>query len=283
MTRIDFEQLGTHLRQDHTREWDTDAAWADLQTHVRRRARRPFLALAALLVIAAGIGITWQQWQDRNARVPASIVASYQTAIGQRRSVQLSDGSQVELATASTLRVIELSASRRIVELAGQAFFTVTHDAERPFIVRALDSETRVLGTSFDVSAYQDAAHVDVVVATGRVELRSTATRKVVVLVANQLGRLERGQLTVQGTNASDATLWRRGQLSFSDARFADVATALQRWYGVQIEIRDPALQDARVNLFLPHQSIDEALDVIAETFDARYERAGNRISFYRE
>jgi transmembrane sensor len=272
MKRIDFEDLGAYLRADPA-AWNTDAAWLRMRARMRPSRVRA-IRIAATIIIALGLGVVWQL-RDR--------AVTYQTAVGERRTVQLADGTVVDLAATSTLRVVDMSRALRVVELDGQGFFTVTHNSARPFIVRARQAETTVLGTSFDVSAYRDAAGLDVVVATGRVQVRDTRTHRSVILEPNQAVHLEAGRLTVFSTVASDAASWRRGQLSFRNARFGDVANALQRWYAAKITIADPALADARVNVFLPQQSLAEVLDLLAATLDARYERADNLITFYRK
>ena len=278
MTPIHFEDLGAHLRETPG-DWNTDQAWE--RVHARIRPRRGLLLLrtAALMVITVGLGVIWHQLQVRRDLLPhAGLPTTFHTDVGQRASVVLVDGSTVELAPLSTLKVIDIGKKQRIVALEGEAFFDVHHDEKRPFTVRARESETRVLGTSFDVNAYSN--DIEVIVATGRVQLRHARTLKGVILERNQAGMLHEETLSTRAVNSSEALAWRSGQLAFNDARLSDVATVLQRWYGVQISIADPVLAATRVTAYLPQQSLTEVLDVLAETLHARYQRTQNRITF---
>jgi transmembrane sensor len=80
--------------------------------------------------------------------------------------------------------------------------------------------------------------------------------------------------------NVDELTAWRTGQLVFSNARFRDVAATLERWHDVDIQIPDSALAETRVSAVFARQPIDEVVQVLAETLDARFTRDGRRITF---
>ncbi|MEG1029854.1 MAG: FecR domain-containing protein, partial [Brevundimonas sp.] len=108
----------------------------------RRRPPRLLLGLAAVGAAAALAGGFSFWLQSRTV---------FSTGVGEERLVQLADGSSVRLDTASRVRV-RFDGDRRFIELQeGQAFFTVAHDASRPFVVAAGDARVTALGTVFDV------------------------------------------------------------------------------------------------------------------------------------
>ena len=171
--------LATSAASPPRREWNTEGEWrrlrariaadgADAPRAVPRTSealpRRRWLAAAAILVAAVGGLVT-----SRLATAPSVLTVS--TVAGQRRSLQLEDGTRVTLGPASTLRATLAARSRR-VQLSGLARFEVTHDGARPFVVRAGESETTDLGTVFTVRAFSDDEAVIVGVTTGRVSLR---------------------------------------------------------------------------------------------------------------
>jgi transmembrane sensor len=132
-------------------------------THTRPPRRR-FLAVAASALMVALAGGVW--WQS--ARYPL-----YNTDIGERRSITLSDGSTVDLNARSKLRVEFSKNERRVELLDGQALFQVAKEKNRPFIVASGEATVRAVGTQFDV--YRKDSGTTVTVLEGRVAVYSTA------------------------------------------------------------------------------------------------------------
>src|SRR5512138_3069819 len=135
-------------------------------THLRRAL--PWLMAASIAFVAIGglfmaSGVRWQSWFDQ----------TYQTAVGEQRSIALEDGSVVQLNTHSQLRT-HFSRSLRAVELLeGEAIFRVTKDAHRPFRVRTGATDIVAVGTAFNVNA--DDARTIVTVLEGRVRVDNRA------------------------------------------------------------------------------------------------------------
>ncbi len=286
-----LEALPAALRDEQARAWNTDRAWTRLAARLtssdaRLSGRRVLALVAAVIVLALGLGITYRVWYAPREAAPASLaMREYRTAPGHRDSVLLPDGSRVVLAAASVLRVsAALTGPERAVQLEGEAFFDVAPDAARPFTVFTRNGQTRVLGTSFNVSEYTLNREVEVVVLTGRVLLRPNQNGEGTVLVAGVVGRLgQSGVVTTSNANVSDYTGWLVGRLVFRDKSFAEVVPSLERWYGVNIDVADERLAGTHMTAFFEKQSLEEVLDTLAETLGARYERAGNQIVFSRK
>jgi len=122
---------------------------------------------------------------------------------------------------------------------------------------------------------------LEVVVVTGRVLLQPNRGGELAVVEAGSAGRLSAsGALTLSSVDVRDYTGWKEGRLVFRDRTFADVVPQLERWYGVDIEIADARLADTRLTALLDKQSLDDVLDVLAETLGAQHARRGNQIVF---
>ena len=195
-------------------------------------------ALAAGAAGAAGF-LSWQ-------RLFAS--ETYATAVGEQRTVPLSDGSIVTLNTSSQVRVRFSRGERRIDILAGQVNFEVARDSARPFIVRASSGgEVRALGTVFDV--YERANDVVVTLLEGRVAVTPGAVADVVELTAGQQVTFgagqppERTQIDVQHASA-----WRSRKLIFADTPLAQAIADANRYTRQQIELHAPQLADAKIS-----------------------------------
>jgi ferric-dicitrate binding protein FerR (iron transport regulator) len=272
------------LQEEPGPAWDSERAWQRLAGARRRRPfapwRRVMWAIAATIVLAGGVGIAFKIWSATPAQPD---VTSYQTAAGERRTVQLADGSRVVLAASSRLRVpASYASAERSLELEGEAFFDVVADAGNPFIVLTRNAQTRVLGTSFVVSEYPSDRAAEVVVVSGRVEFGSRRLGRATVLEPRQAARVsEDGALVIRADiDVRERVAWLEGRLVFRAVSFAAAVPTLERWYGIEIEVADSALANARVTAFFEQQSQTEVLDALAETLGARYTRAGHRITF---
>lgn len=205
-----------------------------------RRARVVGLAAAAVLVL--GLGTTLL---GRGGEGAGAARREWRTAVAQLDTVALDDGTRIVLGPASTLVADAGYGGRaRTVRLAGEATFTVTHDAARPFTVRTAAGEVVDLGTVFTVRV-GDANALHVQVTEGEVELRPAADpRAAARLRAGDAARLDGERLAVARAQAvpADADALAQRRLAFRDAPVTEVREAVQRWYGLRIEVADSVL-----------------------------------------
>jgi ferric-dicitrate binding protein FerR (iron transport regulator) len=162
------------------------------------------------------------------------------TEVGGDYSFFLGDGTRVWLnaATSFTYPVV-FARDERVVDLDGEAYFEVAPDAAHPFIVRAADTRVKVLGTSFNVSAYRDEASVYTTTLTGKVEVSLADGRDgylPVVLTQDMQScwNRERGELIVKKVASAEVVSWRHGVFVFNEGDVEVVTRMLSRWYGVE-------------------------------------------------
>jgi transmembrane sensor len=209
-----------------------------------RPPRRHRVAAVAGLALAACLALVLMP--DLLVRAQAD----FTTATAEAREITLEDGSRIDLAPESAVTVRYSDDRRAVTLLAGEAFFRVTPDPDRPFTVTNEGIETRVLGTAFNVRALPDA--VDVQVAEGRVRVtyagKDPSFRA--DLTPGQGLRLARRTGTASQTKRqpADIALWRDGKLFVADASVAEVAAVIDRYQPGWIAIPDGALAAARVN-----------------------------------
>jgi ferric-dicitrate binding protein FerR (iron transport regulator) len=212
---------------------------------------------------------------------------TFSTKPGERATIHLSDGSKVRLNVDSRLTLpADFDEGTREVTLTGEAYFEVTRDTTRPFVIRAHDATVEVLGTTFDVKAYADDHERQVAVAEGAVALRSeqAGTQDTVLLRAQHLGIVSGPHIQTfrEDTNIEHRLAWTRGQLVFEDARFREVHRRLERWYDVQVETQvNPRTVD-RLNASFDEEPVGEAIKAIAAALDLQYQRDDRTILFYR-
>lgn len=230
----------------------------------------PARVAVACLAIAVGLTLAY-----RPSTAPA--FREYATMPGQRAELTLSDGSRVMLSVDSRLRVPRVFGSgTRAVELTGQAYFIVRHDAKRPFEVRTAHGTARDLGTSFDVRAYPDERAIQVVVAEGLVALSDDRGDTTILLQPRDRGHIDaRGAVTKTTPVALDQHLsWTRGALAFRDAPADSVVAELRRWYDLDLSldggVAGPKFGETRITITFDSASAGEALTALAEVLAAK-------------
>jgi len=233
-------------------------------------------AVAALLLLIGGLGLVLGTWgPDEDTSDPAYRTVT--TEPGERSRVQLADGSTVMVNVDSEIRLpSSFQPNRRVVQLTGEAYFEVESDPDRPFIVRTETASVRVRGTTFNVRGYPDEEEVSVAVAEGGVSVQPQHDENDpagVELTAGEIGRMAGTDTTVR-TRAADVAVhtgWTEGRLVFEDAPLPEVARRLERWYDLEVRIRDSSLRSLRLTASLKSQSVENVLDVIAASLGIRY------------
>ncbi|MBX6331846.1 MAG: FecR domain-containing protein [Gemmatimonadaceae bacterium] len=246
-------------------------------------------AIAAALVIAAFGGRTaWRQAHRADGAPHAAAVAvvrEYRTARGQRATIELLDGTHVTLGVDSRLRTTAFEGGRRDVFLDGEAVFDVVHDARRPFLVHAGSALAQDIGTTFSVRAYAGEP-VRIVVADGSVAVGDTIAPADprTVLGARDMARVQRdGRIVVaRGIDPRPYLAWTSGRLVFRHVPLRAVVSELERWFDVRITVADSALLDATVNASFHDDGIDDVLQLLTTSLDARVERRGRMVVLHR-
>jgi ferric-dicitrate binding protein FerR (iron transport regulator) len=207
------------------------------------------------------------------------------TGIGEQRTIDLSDGSQVVLGAASMLRLADgFGTSTREVFLEGQAFLRVRHDSTRPFVVNAGGTRAIDLGTAFEVRAYPNEG-VRVAVTEGMVEVRrDSGVQDSTVLQPGDIAEVPASGETVvrRQQNVERLLGWTRGQLVFENAEMSQVARELERWYDVQVRFEGSTIQSLHFSADLKiGEAIDEVLKLIQMSLPGvRAERNGKVVTF---
>ncbi|MDF1504938.1 FecR domain-containing protein [Roseisolibacter sp. H3M3-2] len=231
------------------------------------------VAAAAVLALAVGLGR-----REAPAQAAARVRA---TAVGQRDSLQLADGSRVPLAPGSRVEVAPgYGDGAREVTLRGEAWFAVTHDEARPFRVRVAGAVVEDLGTEFAVRTDGAAARVAVAVFEGAVSLAADgadAGQPPVVLRAGDRGAVDSaGRVTPErGAAVADDAGWTRGRLVYRGTPLAVVQADLRRWYGVELRLAASALAGQRLTATFEGDPVGRVLDVLALAVGGEITRDG--------
>lgn len=231
-------------------------ARAFLARNRRQPARRRY-AVAALALITAGA--VWQaDWLSyRNDQ-------TYQTAVGQIQSVDLADGSRLELNTNSAAKVHYSRHGREVRLISGQAVFTVAHGDHRPFEVYAGKGKIRDIGTQFDVRYNDD--WVSVAVLDGEVEVSGSVDAPPKHLLrGQQLSYTPSGEITtMQAIDINTFSAWREHKLVFQGQPLKQVLEELGRYHRASITVTAPKIMETKVSGIFPTDNLPQAMHTIA-------------------
>lgn len=165
--------------------------------------------------------------------------------------VNLEDGTRVWLNASSNIHFPSVFEGEcRVVELEGEAFFDVTPDPERRFVVRCGKMEVRVLGTSFNIQAYADEPMLTTTVEQGTVEVSLVnAEGQTAVLTSGMQSQWDKSEqlLTTRSVNPEEVSAWRSGTYIFKGEQIDRLLRVLERWYGVEFDFEP---QDLEQNTF---------------------------------
>jgi transmembrane sensor len=191
----------------------------------------------AALAVAAGIAVTFSFWR------PAAAPQELATLAAVQRTVILGDGTQVELNARTRLEFRDSGTERHVRLLEGEAFFSVSHDAIRPFFVESAAGTVRVTGTKFSVRS-ESTADLEVIVAEGSVELSAPGQAGKIILGAGNRGFSRAGQTGKEDLTRGaieDALAWRDGKIVLNGLSLQETLERFGRYHDRRIDISPAA------------------------------------------
>lgn len=175
---------------------------------------------------------------------------------------------------------IEISGGIRKVLLEGEAYFEVAHDTTRPFVVETEQAKVKVLGTSFDVSAYEEEGKTWTTLEEGMVEIESLDRgEKIRMVPGEQICLIEGKGMEKYKVETALFTSWRSGRLVFKDMRLEELMRNMARWYDVKVEFyREEAKDIVFTGDVKKYEDLNEVLEIIELTSDVHFTIEEQRI-----
>lgn len=192
---------------------------------------------------------------------------------------RLEDGSVVHLNAGSELKIpVSFKKDCRDVWLKGEAFFDVTPDKNRLFTVHTEKAKISVLGTEFDVRAYEDEKEVITTLVTGMVEVCSGAVAD--RLSPGEQARVaEPGKISTGKVDVYPYIAWKTGRMFFEDAPLEQIMTELQRWYDFEIFYANPGVKEMRFTIdILKYDDISKVLNLMEKMEKVTFTQNGRTV-----
>ena len=198
-------------------------------------------------------------------------------------TITLPDGTIVTLNADTELKYPEkFTANDRIVNLSGEAYFDVVHDAAHPFVVETGNIRVEDLGTSFNISAYPGHGLVEVNVTSGSVRLSDRQKNESTVIVAGSNGKYsnQNGSILVSGGLTPNYQSWITRELTFRHTPLSEVFEQLQNIYHVPIEFTDTSIATISYTANFDKFELDDIVDVIAKTHHLSVSKEAGKFVF---
>lgn len=260
--------------------------------------------VAACMLVAFGLFLFKKSKTNQATSVTD---LSYNTSLGKKLTLKLTDGSVVTLNSGSSLVVSkDFNVHKRDVTLIGEGYFVVAHNAAKPFMVHTQKINVKDIGTEFNIKAYSADKTTEASLIKGRIEitLNNVTTKhfnqSAIVLSPNNKFIIDNNVTDLTGeqksvkqpfaishittntsTNSVVETDWKENKLTFYDSSLDDIALQMERWYGVKIQITNPAIKAYRFTATFDHEDIIQVLDALKLSSNFNYRKEDNVISIY--
>lgn len=265
-----------------------DEIWSKIEPEISGRTSvlssivSPWLKVAAVVVLVscAGIFLVEKFSSGRSA----SLFSDISTVAGERKTVKIKDGSVLILNAGSHIRIgKDMSTSRAVEIVDGEVYFDVKKDAERPFIVRSGQMVTRVLGTSFNVTAYSALSSMNVQVTGGKVSVLIPGKKLRYLNKDEQLiFSKARGEINVHPFNPATIS-WTVGRLFLDDVSFDDMAVLMRKNFGIAVLAANEKLRNNRYTTELnTSMKAREVVEVLAAVHNLKIKKEGKDFLLYR-
>ncbi|MDR6782034.1 transmembrane sensor [Pedobacter africanus] len=247
-----------------------------------------FRNMAASIVLVAGAGLATWFFLAKSAQEPNAGINQFQvitTISGQMKKVILPDSSVVHLNANSRIRVPHRFSlkDRQFYLEEGEAFFEVTKDKTRPFIIHSGQLNVKVLGTSFNVRSYRQLSDIKVTVTTGKVRVSGNGM-VYGTLVQGQQITYNKANRAVQRSEVrpSDNQAWINGKVYLEKADFDELALTMRNMYGVSLKNETANKLKYQYNLTIrSDRSLQETLKLICAINGHHYKKKGKEILIY--
>jgi len=213
--------------------------------------------------------------------IPISAFNTISTPTGGEYQLVLADGTKVWLnATSSITFPTVFNGKERKVAITGEVYFEVSHNTKMAFIVKKDNTEIRVLGTHFNINAYDDEATIKTTLLEGRVQVISLITHNSSTIQPGQQSSVDsQGKINVTDVNVDEAVAWKNGYFLFVNQNLNTIMHSMARWYGINVIYDDKEVQQMKFVVDIrKYENFDKVKEILELTEKLRFTVEGNTV-----
>lgn len=275
---------------------DKDHVWEKVSQQVKpekimlpvrnRRIGWSIAGIAASVALLIGIASTFFIQRNLQHKYQSEQITVISALPGQKTNLTLPDGTQVWLNSDSRISYsANFNNQSREISLEGEAFFDVTKNPDKKFIVNTNDMKVTVLGTAFDIMAYPEDSDIRVSLLRGKVALSDQTNHYLGELHPNQLAVISKKDMKCIWYDNNDAEIfssWIQNKLIFDHSDIHEVIAKLERWYGVEIDFTNPD-ERQKYSFTVKIESLPEILNLFNKITPISYSIEGEEVKIIRK
>jgi len=275
--------------QEIQNQFKTDKAWSSVKSRIMLTKKssvntenqifaksnwKKLLQLAAMFLLVIGIGYASFQIYKQHSLNQTFTSKNHES----RKIILLADGSKVTLNAGSEIVYPKVfKGKERRIQLKGEAFFNISKNRNKPFIISVENAEIKVLGTSFNVIAKN--SQVEVLVESGKVQFaRTNNPNDKLILEKGDFGVLIDSSIKKTSLKDENYLSWKTRKLVFKNMPLKAVSKIIDRTYQVQIRFEDTVIMKNNINTSFNDSPLDDVLENLCRPFHLTYEKNGNQI-----
>lgn len=222
--------------------------------------------------------IVYNQTTGESAAISALTYNTVSTPVGGQYHLTLTDGTNVWLNAASSIKYpIAFTGGERKVEIFGEAYFEVAHNAAKPFRVRSNHQVVEVLGTHFNINSYADETATKTTLLEGSVKV--TGSNGFKFIKPGQQAVLSGNNLSVAQADVEEAVAWKNGYFRFNDEKIASIMRKLSRWYNIDVSFEGKMLEEGFNGKISRYKNISQTLKMLEKTKAVHFKVEGRRVT----
>ncbi len=247
----------------------------------RKSLLKKVLKIASIIVFLLSLPISgYLLYQSQRSQLLISdqqpVVFKYIVNTGVKGVVDLPDGSRVWLNSASYIICPQKFADdKRELEIEGEGYFEVVSNKDWPMIIKTTKNHSvKVTGTTFNLSSYSNDNKLVLTLITGEVSLINDKENSEIKLTPSQEVVIidEKSSELLKNPNIINKTAWKDGLLLFDNTPMVDVIKRMERWYGVNFQIKDTLIYDYRFTAKFRSESISQVLEILRLSSNIKYQ-----------
>lgn len=222
------------------------------------------------LLIAGGMVYSYLGNHGKTATVQ-QVSSTIYAPLGARVAFNLPDGTTGMLNSGSRLSYSIPFTNDRRVKLEGEVWLEVNRDEDHPFEINTGNSTVKVIGTSFNLSAYPSENYVEVVLYHGKVEFLDSKNNEKVMMLPSERLVFQDGNINKTVTDPTKYNAWTEGKLVFRGDPMTEVARRIERWYNVKVELADKEIEKYSFRATFEDDKLEEVLRFLSMTSPITY------------
>jgi len=268
---------------NYAEQFDVDSAWEKFskKNHIintKESKKYNFIRIAASIILLVSISIIGY---FISSNIAENDKYSEINSNNKLKEVILPDGSIVSLNKNSNIKFPKKFGTSRIVNFSGEAFFNITKNSKRPFIIKSNNSEITVLGTSFNVNSKNE-KDISVTVKIGKVKLAKNNNEHI-ILISGQLGELKNNKLIKSKNSNKNFLSWKTKYFEYHNDKLKKVISDFNKVYDVDISVSSADIEDLPISTPFNNKPIEVALNIICKLHNLEYTKENNKYILYKK